>query len=53
MKFLHYLAEAGPTDIVEVRLSEPANVLLLDPLMDASVRIISEPISHGNYVYAG
>src|SRR5271157_2348025 len=49
MKFLHYTVTAGPSDLVEVRLSGPANVFLLDPLNYQNYRRRSKFLYHGGY----
>ena len=49
MRFLHYVADAGPSDLVEVRLSGPANVFLLDPLNYQRYRRRENYIYHGGH----
>jgi hypothetical protein len=52
MKFLHYMVTAGPLELVDVRLSGPANVFLLDPLNYQNYRRRNKFIYHGGH-YSG
>ncbi|MCY2951682.1 MAG: DUF1883 domain-containing protein [Planctomycetota bacterium] len=50
MNYLHYEFDAGPDDLIEVKLDKAANVQLLDPSNFELYRRGSKYHYHGGYV---